>query len=179
MKDFLITQLLYTFRLKRIEDGLRIYNGYVKFALFDWIFINKINPFLAVKILKKLKIYSAREIRDTFRNIIEANADLFNDPKTYFTSFGSPDIIYKSGNRLITDFRNSNKKYEDRIIPIWKIPKLGKDSNIIFFDDLIGTGTQSSDYVKEISALLNSSQKAYLFCISATSDGLKLINDNT
>jgi hypothetical protein len=179
MKDFLLTQILFLFRLKKTEDRLRIYNGYIEFTLFKWLYANKINPFLGLKILKKLKIYSSRNIRDKFRTIIEENIVLFDDPKTFFTSFGSPDIIYKSGNRLITDFRNTNKKYEDKIIPIWKIPTLDEDSNIIFFDDLVGTGRQSTDYIKEISGLLNSSHKAYLFSICATDDGLRLINDTT
>lgn len=179
MKDFFLTQILFLFRLKKTEDRLRVYNGYVEFTLFKWLYANKINPLLGLKIFKKLKIYSSRDIRDKFRTIIEENNVLFDDPKTFFTSFGSPDIIYKSGNRLITDFRNTNKKYEDKIIPIWKIPTLDKDSNIIFFDDLVGTGRQSSDYIKEISGLLNSSHKAYLFSICATDDGLKLINDTT
>lgn len=179
MRDFFVTQILFLLRLKKTEDRLRIYNGYIEFNLFKWLYVNKINPLLGFKILKKLKIYSSRDIHDKFRTIIEENIVLFDDPKTFFTSFGSPDIIYKSGNRLIPDFRNTNKKYENKIIPIWKIPTLDKDSNIIFFDDLVGTGRQSSDYIKEISGLLNSSHKAYLFSICATNDGLKLINETT
>lgn len=179
MKDFFLTQILYLFRLKKTEDRLRIYNGYTEFTIFKWFYANRINPFLGFKILNKLKIYSSKDIRVKFRTIIEENKLLFDDPKTFFTSFGSPDIIYKSGNRIITDFRNTKKKYEDKIIPIWKIPSLEEYSNIIFFDDLVGTGKQSSEYIKEISGLLNSSHKAYLFSICATEDGLKLINDTT
>jgi hypothetical protein len=179
MKDFILTQILFLLRLKKTEDRLRIYNGYIEFTLFKWLYMNRISPLLGLKIFKKLRIYSARDIRDKIRTIIEENIVLFNDSKTFFTSFGSPEIIYKSGNRLITDFRNTNKKYEDKIIPIWKIPTLDKDSNIVFFDDLIGTGRQSSDYIKEISGLLNSSHTAYLFSICATEDGLMLINNTT
>jgi len=179
MKDFFLTQALYILGLKKTEDKLRIYNGYINYTLFDWILKNKISPALGYKILKKLKIYSAREMRNLFRETVIANKDLFDHPNTYFTSFGSPDIIFKSGNRLISDFRNSNREYENRIIPIWKIPSLPKDSNIIFFDDLVGTGRQSTDYIKEISALLNSSHKPFLFCICGTSEGLNLIATTT
>jgi hypothetical protein len=179
MKDFILTNLLFILGLKKTEDKLRIYNGYISYSMFNWIIDNKISPLLAIKMVKRLRIYSSRNIRTKFRKMISDNLTLFEAENTYFTSFGSPDIIYKSGNRLIAEFRNTDKRFEDKIIPIWKIPTLPKDSNIIFFDDLIGTGKQSTDYIKEISGLLNASHKAYLFCICATEQGLEKINSNT
>src|SRR5262249_16213369 len=126
MKDFFLTQLLFVFGIKKTEDHLRIYNGYINFSMFSWVIDNKIPPLLGLKIMKRLKIYSARDIRTKFRAMVSENNELFESPETFFTSFGSPEIIYKSGNRLIPDFRNANKKYESRIIPIWKIPSLPK-----------------------------------------------------
>lgn len=165
--------------LKKTEDSLRNYNGYLNFNLFKWIIKNNLSIGFAYKVFAKLKLYSAIEVRDSFRDIVKANSSLFNSDNTYFTSFGAPDIIYKSGNRLIVEFRNTFKNFEERIIPIWKIPQLPKSSNIIFIDDIIGTGRQSKEYIIEISQLLNASHNAYLYCICGTFDGLKLINDNT
>ncbi|MFH0888533.1 MAG: hypothetical protein V1871_04925 [Planctomycetota bacterium] len=160
-----------------IEDKLRIYNGYIHNSINRWKSQIKMDESLFQKILDNLIILNSREIRSLLRKVISNNRKLIESSNCYICKFGEEG---KSGDVLIYEFRHAFKEYSKKIIEGWKISKLPSGSEIVFIDDLIGTGNQSVKHITDkLNQIMNPSHKGYLLCLCATPQGIKYVHDNT
>lgn len=161
----------------QIENKLRSYNGYIPNTINKWKKQFETAHNIADKILNQLYILKSRCIRDLLRKTVQKYRKLIDSNNTYICKFGP---IGKSGDVLIYEFAHTFKQYKKKIIESWEIPSLSPNSNIIFLDDLIGTGKQSETYISEkLHLMLNPSHKAYILCICATPQGIERIKKNT
>ncbi len=164
-------------KINKYEIKLSKYGGYRGDQILLWKNCTGLNWKITKIILEQLKIINSKDIRDIFREKVEENRELFDSPNTYFTSFG---LKGKSGDVVLYDFSHTFKKYAKRIVNEWDIGKLPQGSTIIFFDDLIGTGSQSVEYIDEkINHIIKPSFQCYLFSICATSSGVKKLVDES
>jgi hypothetical protein len=160
-----------------MENKLRYYNGYIPNTVNKWKKQFEPAHNIADKILNQLHILKSRNIRDLLRNTVQKHRKLLDSDNTRICKFGP---IGKSGDILIYEFSHTFRQYRGKIIESWEIPNLSPNSNIVFLDDLIGTGQQSETYITEkLYLLLNPSHKAYLLCICATPQGIERIKKNT
>ena len=132
---------------------------------------------LLTKCLKNIHIYDSQRIRSVLKDIISKNQSLFNSPNLYITSFGSDG---KSGGKISYELRHTKLISEKKFIESWKLTNLPQGSIVIFVEDLIGTGSQSTEYILEkLNMLLSSSYKPYLLTICATDEGIKKVENET
>jgi len=137
-----------------------------------WAAQTRLRPATVNKILDKLWIVDRYTIRDLIRRTVEDNAQLFDCESCYVTRFGTPG---KSGEVIFYEFCHTAPDCK-RVDDPWKITDLPPKSTIIFVDDLIGTGTQSLDYIQSrLSSLLAPSHKPCLFSVCATSTGIEAV----
>jgi len=129
------------------------------------------------KLLNNIEIFDAQRIRLVIQQIVNGNPDIFNAPNLYITSFGSEG---KSGGKIAYEIRHTNLFGSKKFISSWELSKLPEESTIIFVEDLIGTGTQSTDFIlNKLNLVLNPSHKPYLLTICATSEGLQKVSSET
>jgi hypothetical protein len=129
------------------------------------------------KILDNLLILNSREIRDLMRSTIQEHNRLLNNKDSYICKFGPSG---KSGDVVLYEFRHTFKCYANKIKDLWEIPGLPPKSTIIFLDDLVGTGQQSTTYITEkLNQMLSPSHKPYLMCLCATPQGIRKIHEST
>ena len=172
MKNWLIEIF---FRLGKEEKKLSKYGGYREKSMFKWIEGSSLPLNTAVKVIKTIRIYDALKIREILRDLVAKNEAIFNE--CYITSFGQ---MGKSGNVILYEFRHALPRYADRIISPADIPSLPENSKIVFMDDVIGTGRQSTKYIQEkLLMVLNPSHQAFLLCVCTTRGGLEKITQNS
>jgi len=129
------------------------------------------------KLLNNIEIFDAQRIRSVIQQIVSDNSEVFNAPNLYITSFGSEG---KSGGKIAYEFRHTNLFGNKKFISSWELSKLPEESTIIFVEDLIGTGTQSTEFILEkLNLVINPSHKPYLLTICATSEGMKKVSTET
>lgn len=161
----------------KIESKLSKYNGYVPKLLNGWKSQLNTSDQCISKILKSLWILDSREIRALLRNVVKENIKLIESENCFICKFGP---VGKSGEVLLYEFTHTFRKYKRKIIESWNIPSLPENSIIIFLDDLVGTGTQSTNYINEkVIQVLNPSHVAYLLCMCATPQGINNVEENT
>ncbi len=137
----------------------------------------KLNWLETIKFLNHIEFFDAQRIRSVIHTIVEKNADIFGGKDVFITSFGSEG---KSGGKIAYEFRHTNLLNSKKFVSSWELSKLPENSTIIFVEDLIGTGTQSTEYILEkLNLILNPSHKPYLLTICATSEGLEKVNSET
>lgn len=160
-----------------IEKKLHKYNGYISGSLESWKSqLNTSNECIK-KILGSLWILDSREIRSLLRTVVKNNIKLIENENCFICKFGP---VGKSGEVLLYEFTHTFRKYTKKVIESWEIPSLPEKSRIIFLDDLVGTGTQSTNYINEkVSQILNPSHEAYLLCLCATPQGIVNVQENT
>jgi len=130
-----------------------------------------------VKLLNSIEIFDAQRIRSVIHEIVENNGEIFKAQNLYITSFGSEG---KSGGKIAYEFRHTNLFGNKKFVNSWELSKLPEESTIIFVEDLIGTGTQSTEYILEkLNLVLNPSHKPYLLTICATSEGIQKVSSET
>ncbi len=162
--------------IDKFEEKLSIYHGYRKNSINTWKKKTGLKWPCVKKILSQFMLFSATEIRTLFKEFIEENADIFNNT-CYYCSFGDPG---KSGGLVLYEFKKALPQFSSRIIDISQIPKLPSNSNIVFIDDILGTGRQSETYItKRLNMFLNPSHNAYLLTLCASPQGIERITDNT
>ncbi len=160
-----------------IEEKLCKYHGYAPRNVDKWksqltICTRSIN-----KILKCIQILTGHDIRELFRQIVADRKDIIESDDCYICQFGPTG---KSGGLLLYEFVKACKHYKEKIIESWEIPSLPEGSKIIFIDDIVGTGRQSTEYITtKLNKILNSSHKGFLICLCATPQGIKRVEDNT
>ena len=177
MKKILDKMLFYILGIQKYEEKLRIYDGYAKDSILLWKQQTGFSWKLLKKILENLTIYSAMDIRKILKEQYEQNKELFEEPNSYFTSFGEEG---KSGSIIIYQLRHAMPWLGDKIIDSWQIGQLPSGSRIIFVDDLIGTGEQSTEYInKKLNLFMNSSYECYLLSLCGTKDGIYKVETDT
>lgn len=130
-----------------------------------------------VKLLNSIEIFDAQRIRSVIHKIVENNAEIFNADNLFITSFGSEG---KSGGKIAYEIRHTKLFGNKKFVNSWELSKLPEESTIIFVEDLIGTGTQSTEYIlTKLNLLLNPSHKPYLLTICATSEGIEKVSKET
>jgi len=170
-----ITYRLYNF--DNIEKKLTIFNGYKRDSIIKWKNSSEISWKLTKKILENLTIYSSKDIRDMLRDIVKGNEELFTRKNLYITSFGN---VGKSGDLILYEFTHAMDQFKRKVIETWELTGLPEGSTVIFLDDLIGTGTQSVDFIsKKLNLIISPSYDCYLICLCATREGLNKISNET
>lgn len=167
----------YYYNCSDIEKRLSKYHGYRPDSILKWKNQTNISWKTVIKLLRNIKIFDAREIRNIIKEVINQNNFLFNQENCYITSFGDTG---KSGNIVLYEFTHAINKKNYKFIEPWEIPRLPEESLIVFVDDLIGTGKQSLKHINEkLNLTLNPSHKPYLLCLCATPEGIKKVTENT
>lgn len=157
------------YKLDSFEDKLSRYSGYKRGSLIKWKKQSNASWKTVIKILRELQIYTELEIRAAFRDLAEKHFDLFHDEKTFIVPFGKTG---KSGDKMIYEFRRALPHLEPKIIEKYEVVEKS-NSNLIFLDDIIGTGYQSTSYIySSLYQVLNPSNTSYLLTICSTPQGV-------
>ncbi len=165
------------YRLDQYEKKLYSYEGYIEDSIFEWKKLSGLSWKITIKILRALTIFSATDIRTMLRTLYQNNQHIFNGGNVYITSFGEAG---KSGYLMLYHLTHAIPEIKKYVVESWQIGGLQTGSKIIFVDDLIGTGEQSSDYInKKLSLLLKPTFDCYLLCLCATESGLHKVSQET
>lgn len=165
------------FGFKDYETRLLRCQSYETGNILKWKKQTKLSWRLTKKLLKNIYIYDSKKIRNVLNRIFQDNQEIFNTKNLYITSFGSDG---KSGGKISYEFRHTELINEDKFIESWRLSDLPEGSTVIFVEDLIGTGTQSTKYILEkLNLMLNPSYKPYLLTICATPEGIEKVKDET
>jgi hypothetical protein len=122
------------------------------------------------KILEHLHVFDGPRIRQLIFDAVKSRPDIF------ITSFGQSA---KSGEVIFYEFRQATKFTRELIEP-WKIAGLPPESRIIFVDDLVGTGTQSLDFIQNrLNPMLSPSHRPCLFSVCGTTAGINNVKENS
>lgn len=166
LKRFILNLI---YGLSSYEVKLSKYSGYKSDSIIDWKEQSDIPWKTIVKLLSELKIYNELEIRDAYREIVTNHRDLFYSDNTFIVPFGKTG---KSGDKLLYEFRRAIPELESKIIEKYEIVNKPK-SNLIFLDDIIGTGDQATGYIYgSINQFITSSNTNYLLTICSTPQGI-------
>jgi hypothetical protein len=157
------------YSLDSYEKKLSKYSGYKKETIIDWKEQSNLSWKTTIKILNELKIYNEIEIRDAYRQLVEIHKELFYADNTFIIPFGKTG---KSGDKLLYEFRRAIPDLENKIIEKYEIVNKN-NSNLIFLDDIIGTGYQAATYITgSIQQLQTSTNINYLLTICSTPQGI-------
>lgn len=160
-----------------LENKLMRCQNYSHNSIISWKAQTDLNWFQTIKFLKAIKVFDASSIRSTIHDIVSRNEELFNRPNLFITSFGSEG---KSGSKIAYEFRHTKLINEKKFINAWDLTRLPESSTVIFVEDLIGTGTQSTEYILDkLNLLLNPSSEPFLLTICATPEGIEKVRSET
>jgi len=160
-----------------IEKKLLRCQNYQSNSLLLWKKQTNLNWFETVKFLKAIEIFDANRIRETINILVSNNIEIFSKPNLFITSFGSEG---KSGGKIAYEFRHTKLIDEKNFVNAWELSKLPESSTIIFVEDLIGTGSQSTEYILEkLNLIINPSSEPYLLTICATPEGINKVSSET
>ena len=170
-------KLLYKLFYYRHEERLLRCENYKNLTLLDWKKQTKLNWKEVNNFLNNLHIFDSEKIQEVLKNIVENNEEIFKRSNLYITSFGSEG---KSGGKISYEFRHSKLVSEKKFIESWNLSDLPKGSTVIFVEDLIGTGSQSTEYIRDkLNLILNPSFDSYLLTICATPQGIEKVKNET
>ena len=164
-------------RLKQFENKLRRYNAYRPDSIIKWKGQMNLSWNTTRKVLTELRVFTSREIRQMLKQTVEQNKQIFDGANCYICRFGRPG---KSGEIILYEFCHGCPDYGDRVVEMWKLPALPENSTIVFIDDLLGTGRQSTDYIStNVAPFLNRSHNPLLMSLCATPQGIQKVSGNT
>lgn len=174
----IIEGIIYKFyQLQRIENLLLKCQSYEAGTIPLWKKQTNLRWREALKILNAIEIFDASRIRQIIHDTVEANKEIFQQGNVYITSFGSEG---KSGGKIAYEFRHTNLVSETIFKSSWEIADLPSNSTIIFVEDIIGTGKQSTDYItNKLNLLLKPSHNPYLLTVCATPEGISKVENET
>jgi hypothetical protein len=162
---------------KRFETKLVRCQSYRRNSVTKWKNEAGLSWPTAIKTLNQIQIFDGQKIRELIGHAITRNQPIFSDENIFVTSFGRSA---KSGEVIFYEFRQATNYPAKRIIEPWQISELPSHSRIIFVDDLIGTGTQSSGFIEnKLIKLLSPSHRPCLFTICGTPTGMNLVREKT
>lgn len=163
--------------VNQIEKKLLRCQSYRPGSISKWKSQLNINWLDTANVLKAIDIYDAGRIKKIIHDIVVSNQELFNRPNLYITAFGSQG---KSGGQIAYQFKHTQLNAQLNFVDGWALSKLPQDSTVVFVDDLIGTGTQSTEFiVDKLNLLINPSSDPYLLTICATPEGIAKVESET
>lgn len=155
--------------LDQYEQKLAKYSGYEKGSIIDWKNQTGASWKTIKKILSELQIFNENDIRSAYREMVSKHKELFYSENTFIVPFGPTG---KSGEKLLYDFRKAIPDLEKKIIEKYEIVEK-TNSNLIFLDDIVGTGFQATNYItSSIQQFMTTSNKPYLLTICSTVQGI-------
>lgn len=161
----------------RIEQKFAAYQGYKPDTIIKWKKQTGLPWSIILKMLHNFEIYNSPKIRDIIRKIISDNEALFQKENCFITGFGNAG---KSGDVILYDLSHTTDINQSRIKKTWELNTLPEKSTIIFVEDIIGTGTQSVDYIQnKVNQIISPSHEPYLLSLCATPKGIENIVENT
>lgn len=160
-----------------LESKLAVYEGYRSNSIIKWKQQTGLPWSIVFKLLNNLEIFSAPKIRDLLRKMVLDNEQLFARENCYITGFGNAG---KSGDIILYNFSHTRDINQTKIKKTWELHTLPQNSTIIFVEDIIGTGTQSVDYIlNKLNQIISPSFEPYLLSLCATPKGLRNVIENT
>lgn len=161
----------------KLEAKFASYQGYRTDSIINWKRQTGLPWSIVFKLLNQFEIYTSPKIRSLIRQVVIDNEHLFSRENCYVTGFGNAG---KSGDIILYDFSHTTDLQQSKIIKTWQINTLPSNSTIIFIEDIIGTGSQSVDYIlSKLNQVLSPSHKPYLFSLCASPQGIQNIRGNT
>lgn len=162
---------------KNYEAKLLKCQSYKLNNILQWKLQTNLNWKETIKFIDKIQVFDAEKIRSTIEDIVRDNKSIFDTKNLFITSFGSEG---KSGGKIAYEFRHTKLGRKYTFISSWDLPMLPENSTIIFVEDLIGTGYQSTEYILEkLNLMLSPSHKPYLLTICATPEGIHKVQKET
>ena len=160
-----------------LETKLASYQGYKHNKIIEWKIQTGLPWSIIFKLLNNFEIYSAPKIRSTIKQIVDDNEIVFSKENCFITGFGNAG---KSGDIILYDFSHTININQSKVKKTWELNNLPEGSTIIFVEDIIGTGTQSVDYIlNKVNQIIKPSHEPYLLSLCATPNGLKKVSENT
>lgn len=164
------------FRINGTESSLHRYQGYRSNSCVLWKRRSNLNWSICWKIIKKIQILDSQRIRNIIGDLVKQNPAIF-DGTCYVAAFGK---VGKSGEVIMYEFNHCVRIEENMVIKVSDLPSLPSNSKIVFVEDLIGTGTQSLDYItNKLNLLLNPSHVPYLLTLCATPEAIEKVHENS
>jgi len=161
----------------KLDIKLATYQGYRPNSIIKWKQQTGLTWSIIFKLLENLEIFTAPKIRDLIRKVVLDHELLFARENCYITGFGNAG---KSGDIILYDFSHTHNINQSQIKKTWELHTLPKNSTIIFVEDIIGTGTQSIDFIlNKLNQIISPSHEPYLLSLCATPKGLNNVLDNT
>lgn len=162
---------------KSLETKLASYQGYRHNSIIEWKNQTGLPWSIVIKLLDNFEIYTAPKIRDAIRQLVYDNENIFSKENCFITGFGNAG---KSGDIILYDFSHTVEINQTKIKKTWELNSLPEGSTIIFVEDIIGTGTQSVDFIhNKINQIIKPSHIPYLLSLCATLKGIENVTDNT
>lgn len=162
---------------RSLETKLAAYQGYRPNLIIKWKQQTNLPWPVVFKILNKFEIFTAPKIRALIGKIVLDNENLFGKEDCYITGFGNAG---KSGDIILYDFSHAQNFNQAKIKKTWDLHTLPPNSTIIFVEDIIGTGTQSVDYIlNRLNQVISPSHNPYLLSLCATPKGVDNVLQNT
>lgn len=176
--DTILVSLAYKFyNLNRHEEKLLRNQSYKPKSIISWKRKSSLSWSLALKVLENLTVIDGQRVREVITNIVTANKQIFANPNCYIVAFGGEA---KSGGTITYDFRRLGLVKADKFKSIHEINQIPSNSTIVFVDDLIGTGSQSVEFINDkLNMLLAPSHKTYLLAICGTPEGINYLKSNS
>lgn len=154
-------------------------------------FSNKLGRFLSqlgnntevgqilLELVKHYNYYSRAKVNEIFDNFYEIinDGERFNLPYTIYSVI-EDDKRLNSSNTLLEEFRlhcSISSDFGHRIDNL-SVENMDEIENLIFFDDIIGTGETVKKFFQKNNEKL-SKVKSYIFCIEVMSDALVMLNE--
>ncbi len=173
ISDFLFDLL---FPVSRFESKLKGSTRYREKTVTQWKRQLGLRSATSNKILESLQIFDGHRIRGLIKAGVKSNPDIFLAENCFISRFGEAG---KSGEVIFYEFCHAAEGLK-RIDDPWRAASLPPGSRIVFVDDLIGTGTQSLDFIKtRLSSTLQSSHRPCLFSVCGTPRGIKAVRDHS
>lgn len=159
------------------EQRLLRCQGYRPNSIVKWKKETGLEWRTVIKVLKGLQIFDQNRIRGVIHEVITSNPEIFSRENLFIAPFGGEG---KSGAVICYEFKHAELVDTTCFRNSSEIVRLPPGSTIVFVDDLIGTGTQSIEYItNKLNLLLSSSHQAVLFTVCATPEGIKKVTDNS
>lgn len=160
-----------------LEAKLAAYQGYRQNTIIDWKRQTGLPWSIVLKMLNHFEIYTAPKIREIIRQIVADNENIFSRENCYITGFGNAG---KSGDIILYDFSHTTNINQSKIKKTWELHTLPQGSTIVFVEDIIGTGTQSVDFIQnKLNQVISSSHEPFLLSLCATPNGIENVTGNT
>ena len=177
MDDIIDNICFHWFNGHKLETKLAAYQGYRHDTIIKWKRQTDLSWPTISKLLSNFEIYTGPKIRSIIKKIVIDNEHIFSQHNCFITGFGNTG---KSGDVILYEFSHTTNINQPKFKKTCDLLKLPTGSTIIFVEDMIGTGTQSLDYIQsKATQVLLPSHKPYLLTLCATTSGVKKIMDNT